>query len=258
LKAPYPALPGTQLLCERGVTPPFPEYPSGHSVQSGAAFQVLSDRFGESHAFVDRTHDERGFTPRSFGTFLETAEEAAISRLYGGFHFRAAIANGVTQGRCIGDAVAETFVIGTPQTVTMTKTVKIKVAGKVYTRRVKFQVETVQRLMTCGGGTACDTAVQQVTINPGGHTGWHNHPGPTLVAIAQGEGTLYHGGGTDCMGHKFAGSAGFFQPSAEVHNLRNEGSSPLVLYAFYVLPSGTPNTAIRTDQPQPANCPSIP
>lgn len=153
---------------------------------------------------------------------------------------------------------AETFVIGTPQTVTVTKTVKIRVRGKVYTRRVKVQVETVQRLMTCGGGTACDTAVQQVTINPGGHTGWHNHPGPTVVAIAQGEGTLYHAGGTDCTGHKFAGGAGFFQPSAEVHNLRNEASAPLVLYAFYVLPTGTPNTAIRTDQPAPANCPGIP
>jgi len=153
---------------------------------------------------------------------------------------------------------AETFVIGTPQTVTVTKTVRIRVAGKVYTRRVKVKVDTVQRLMTCGGGTACDTAVQQVTINPGGHTGWHNHPGPTLVAISQGEGTLYHEGGTNCTGHKFAGSSGFFQPSSEIHNLRNEAADPLVLYAFYVLPSGTPSTAIRTDQPQPSNCPNIP
>jgi hypothetical protein len=88
------------------VTPPFPEYPSGHSVQSGAAFQVLTDLFGESYAFVDNTHDDRGFAPRSFGSFLEAAEEAAISRLYGGIHFRAAIVSGVTQGRCIGEAVS--------------------------------------------------------------------------------------------------------------------------------------------------------
>jgi hypothetical protein len=87
------------------VTPPFPEYTSGHSVQSGAAFQVLTDLFGQSYAFVDHTHDDRGFAPRSFGSFLEAAEEAAISRLYGGIHFRSAIVNGVTQGRCIGTAV---------------------------------------------------------------------------------------------------------------------------------------------------------
>jgi hypothetical protein len=88
------------------VTPPFPEYPSGHSVQSGAAFQVLTDLFGDGYAFVDHTHDERGLAPRAFGSFLEAADEAAISRLYGGIHFRAAIVNGVAQGRCIGTAVS--------------------------------------------------------------------------------------------------------------------------------------------------------
>jgi hypothetical protein len=88
------------------VTPPFPEYPSGHSVQSGAAFQALTDLFGDGYAFVDRTHEARGFRPRRFGSFLEAAEEAAISRLYGGIHYRAAIDNGIAQGRCIGQAVS--------------------------------------------------------------------------------------------------------------------------------------------------------
>jgi hypothetical protein len=88
------------------VTPPFPEYPSGHSTQSGAAFQVLTDLFGDGYAFVDHTHDARGLAPRSFGSFHEAAAEAAISRLYGGIHFRAAIVNGIAQGRCIGSAVS--------------------------------------------------------------------------------------------------------------------------------------------------------
>jgi hypothetical protein len=88
------------------MTPPFPEYPSGHSVQSGAAFQVLTDLFGDGYAFTDHTHDARGLAPRSFGSFYEAADEAAISRLYGGIHFRAAIDNGVEQGKCIGRAVS--------------------------------------------------------------------------------------------------------------------------------------------------------
>ena len=88
------------------VTPPFPEYPSGHSVQSGAAFQVLTDLFGRRYDFVDRTHDERGFAPRRFDSFLDAADEAALSRLYGGIHFRAAIENGLAQGRRIGRAVS--------------------------------------------------------------------------------------------------------------------------------------------------------
>jgi membrane-associated phospholipid phosphatase len=88
------------------VTPPFPEYPSGHSVQSGAAFQVLTDLFGDSYAFTDHTHDDRGLAPRSFPSFLQAAREAAISRLYGGIHFRAAIDNGLVQGICIGQAAS--------------------------------------------------------------------------------------------------------------------------------------------------------
>jgi PAP2 superfamily len=88
------------------VTPPFPEYTSGHSVQSGAAAQVLTDLFG-TVAFTDHTHDDRGLTPRSFGSFFEAAEEAALSRLYGGIHFRTAIVLGLDQGRCVGQHVSD-------------------------------------------------------------------------------------------------------------------------------------------------------
>jgi hypothetical protein len=87
------------------VTPPFPEYTSGHSVQSGAAAQLLADLFGDL-AFVDRTHERRGLPARSFRSFHEAAEEAAVSRLYGGIHFRAAIERGLEQGRCIGRHVS--------------------------------------------------------------------------------------------------------------------------------------------------------
>jgi hypothetical protein len=86
-------------------TPPFPEYTSGHSTQSGAAAEVLSATFGTA-AFTDHTHDARGLAPRSSGSFAAFAEEAAISRLYGGIHYRSAIERGLEQGRCIGAVVA--------------------------------------------------------------------------------------------------------------------------------------------------------
>ena len=82
-------------------TPPFPEYPSGHSTQSGAAAAVLTQMFGENFAFDDATGKADGLAPRHFASFSAAAEEAGISRLYGGIHFRAAIDNGLTQGRCI-------------------------------------------------------------------------------------------------------------------------------------------------------------
>jgi PAP2 superfamily len=87
-------------------TPPFPEHTSGHSVQSGAAFQVLADLFGDRYSFDDHTHDERGLAPRHFDAFSQCADEAAISRLYGGIHFRPAIDAGLAQGRCIGRTVS--------------------------------------------------------------------------------------------------------------------------------------------------------
>jgi hypothetical protein len=86
-------------------TPPFPEYPSGHSVQSAAAAEVLTDLFGDRYAFTDQTHADRGYLPRSFESFQAAAEEAAISRLYGGIHYRSAIEQGLAEGRCIGQQV---------------------------------------------------------------------------------------------------------------------------------------------------------
>ena len=84
------------------ITPPFPEYPSGHSTQSAAAALVLTKVFGENFAFEDATHVKDGLPPRPFTSFAAAAEEAGISRLYGGIHFRAAIERGLEQGRCIG------------------------------------------------------------------------------------------------------------------------------------------------------------
>jgi mannose-6-phosphate isomerase-like protein (cupin superfamily) len=156
--------------------------------------------------------------------------------------------------------VTEDIVIGNPVKTTVTKKVKFRVRGRTVTKRVKVKVKSVRTLIACSAAKPCDTAFQQVTINPAGHTGWHTHPGPTFVAVTEGEGTLYHGGlaGAECTGHKYGVGTGFFQPSEDTHNLRNEGTVPLVVHAFYVLPPGTPNTSIRTDQPQPPNCPTIP
>ena len=87
------------------ITPPFPEYPSGHSTQSGAAASVLTAIWGDGFAFEDATHEADGMAPRPFPSFWAAADEAAISRLYGGIHFRPAIEDGLDQGRCVGGFV---------------------------------------------------------------------------------------------------------------------------------------------------------
>ena len=86
-------------------TPPFPEYPSGHSVISNAAAVVLTDLYGPSFQYADSTEVPYGLPVRSFNSFMEAAEEAAISRLYGGIHFMPAIENGAEQGRQVGTHV---------------------------------------------------------------------------------------------------------------------------------------------------------
>jgi hypothetical protein len=84
------------------ITPPFPEYTSGHSTQSGAASTVLSAVFGADFAFDDATHVDEGLPVRSFPSFAAAAEEAAVSRLYGGIHFRFGNERGLEQGRAVG------------------------------------------------------------------------------------------------------------------------------------------------------------
>ena len=83
------------------ITPPFPEYTSGHSTQSGAAATVLTAVLGEV-AFDDATHVDEGWGVRRFPSFTAAAEEAAISRLYGGIHFRFGNEKGLEQGRTVG------------------------------------------------------------------------------------------------------------------------------------------------------------
>lgn len=87
------------------ITPPFPEYPSGHSTEIAAAAAVLTGLFGDNYVLVDRTQERLGFAPRVFPSFDAAAEEAAMSRLYGGIHFRSGNEAGLAQGRCIGKRV---------------------------------------------------------------------------------------------------------------------------------------------------------
>lgn len=84
-------------------TPPFPEYPSGHSVLSSAAAAVLEHEFGTRTRFTDNTHNDRGWGPRSFASFRAAADEAAVSRLYAGIHFRSGVEGGKVQGRCVAE-----------------------------------------------------------------------------------------------------------------------------------------------------------
>ncbi len=88
-------------------TPPFPEYPSGHSTISAAAATVLTQLMGDNVAFTDSTEYKYGHGVRSFKSFKDASDQASISRLYGGIHYRSALTNGAIMGTKVGQHVLE-------------------------------------------------------------------------------------------------------------------------------------------------------
>ena len=86
-------------------TPPFPEYTSGHSVVSGASSTILTALFGDNVAFTDSTEVQFGLSSRSFKSFKEAADQAAISRFYAGIHYKPAIEVGLKQGESVADFI---------------------------------------------------------------------------------------------------------------------------------------------------------
>ncbi len=93
-------------------TPPFPGFPSGHSTQSSAVSDVLTDFFGQNFAFTDNSHEGRKdattgivLKSRNFKSFADFSQEAALSRLYGGIHTRQDNETGLAEGRKIAKNV---------------------------------------------------------------------------------------------------------------------------------------------------------
>jgi len=91
-------------------TPPFPEYVSGHSTFSGAADAVLASVFGDNISFTTTSVGLPGVV-RSFNSFSEAADEAGISRIYGGIHFQSGNEDGLTLGRAVGNHVTQNFLV---------------------------------------------------------------------------------------------------------------------------------------------------
>jgi hypothetical protein len=86
-------------------TPPFPEYTSGHSTISAAAAEMLTYLFGDQFSFTDSSELEYALPVRSFPSFRAAAQEASISRVYGGIHFRSGCENGNQLGKQVAAVI---------------------------------------------------------------------------------------------------------------------------------------------------------
>lgn len=90
-------------------TPPFPSYTSGHATTSAAAAEVMTHWFGDKLSFTDTSSLEFGIESRRITSFREAAKEAALSRLYGGIHYRFDNDEGSTCGKKLGEFVVQRF-----------------------------------------------------------------------------------------------------------------------------------------------------
>jgi Cupin domain len=99
---------------------------------------------------------------------------------------------------------------------------------------------------------ALDFVTQQITIAPGGTTGWHSHPGPVLVTIKSGALTVVYANDPTCAGRTFTAGQSFVDRGDEtVHTARNLGATAVEFWATYLVP-GAAGTAFRIDEADPA------
>jgi quercetin dioxygenase-like cupin family protein len=99
-----------------------------------------------------------------------------------------------------------------------------------------------------------NTIAARTATTPGGQSGWHTHPGPSLIMVTEGEVTAYEGDDPTCTPRVYKKGEGFIDPGdGHVHLLRNETTSPAETVAFQIIPRG----AVRRIDilPAPGNCP---
>lgn len=98
-----------------------------------------------------------------------------------------------------------------------------------------------------------DLFVQNNLWVPGGYTGWHTHPGHSLIIVTAGAISAYHGDDPSCTPTVYTAGMGFVDAGGDhVHNLRNEGTVEARTVAVQLIPAGATR---RIDAPAPGTCP---
>lgn len=99
---------------------------------------------------------------------------------------------------------------------------------------------------------AFDIAVQTITFQPRGSSGWHQHPGPVFIQVVSGTMTFYESDDPTCSPVVRTAGQGYLDVGDHAHIARNETSAPARNLVTYFAPPGAP---LRIDAPNPGNCP---
>ena len=100
-----------------------------------------------------------------------------------------------------------------------------------------------------------DVAMAQITVNPGGSSGWHSHPGGAIIVVRQGTLTVYSPVGAKCEITTYSAGQAFIERPGEVDDVLNTSTAPYVL--FVTFPRVPPGESARTDEPDPGTCPGV-
>jgi quercetin dioxygenase-like cupin family protein len=100
-----------------------------------------------------------------------------------------------------------------------------------------------------------DVAMAKITVDPGGSSGWHSHPGGAIVVVQQGSITVHQSAGGQCQTTTYSAGQAFIERPGEVDDVTNAGTGPYVL--FVTFPRVPQGESPRTDQPDPGTCPGL-
>ena len=100
-----------------------------------------------------------------------------------------------------------------------------------------------------------DVVMAQITVDPGGSSGWHSHPGGAIIVVKQGTPTVYRAIGSQCQSTTYSAGDAFIERPGEVDDVLNAGTAPYVLYVTF--PRVPPGGSARIDEPDPGTCPGL-
>jgi quercetin dioxygenase-like cupin family protein len=100
-----------------------------------------------------------------------------------------------------------------------------------------------------------DVVMAQITVDPGGSSGWHSHPGGAIIVVKQGTPTVYRAIGSQCQSTTYGAGDAFIERPGEVDDVLNAGTAPYVLYVTF--PRVPPGGSARIDEPDPGTCPGL-
>jgi quercetin dioxygenase-like cupin family protein len=96
----------------------------------------------------------------------------------------------------------------------------------------------------------------QITVDVGGFSGWHSHPGGAIIIVKQGSATVFASRGHGCEVTTYSAGQAFIERPRELDQVVNMGTIPYVL--FVTFPRVPPGASARIDEPNPGTCPGVP